>query len=103
MIEKFIGVDLGGTNIKAGIVDLKAGKLIAIRSTPTLAREGHEAVMQRIANLIGELVAANVFSRGDFGGIGIGVPGVLDLENGLVLFLPNLPGTWPRVPLASYI
>jgi glucokinase len=34
----------------------------------------------------------------DIGGIGIGVPGVLDLEKGETLFLPNLPGTWPHVP-----
>ena len=103
MIEHFIGVDLGGTNIKAGIVDLKAGKLITMRTTPTLARDGHEAVMQRIADLIDELILSSGLSRQNFGGIGIGVPGVLDLEKGLVLFLPNLPGTWPRVPLASFI
>jgi glucokinase len=102
-MEHFIGVDLGGTNIKAGIVDVKAGKLITKLTTPTLARDGHEAVMQRMANLIDQLIAASGLSRDDFGGIGIGVPGVLDLENGLVLFLPNLPGTWPRVPLAGFI
>jgi glucokinase len=101
--DKFIGVDLGGTNIKAGIVDLKIGKLISIRSTPTLAREGHESVMQRIAGLIDELIASSGLSREEFGGVGIGVPGVLDLEEGLVLFLPNLPGTWPKVPLARFI
>jgi glucokinase len=102
-MEHFIGVDLGGTNIKAGIVDVKAGKLITKLTTPTLARDGHEAVMQRMANLIDQLIAASGLSRNNFGGIGIGVPGVLDLENGLVLFLPNLPGTWPRVPLAGFI
>jgi glucokinase len=39
----------------------------------------------------------------DVGGIGIGVPGVLDLEKGETLFLPNLPSTWPHVPLADTI
>jgi glucokinase len=101
--DKYIGVDLGGTNIKAGIVDLQTGRLISRRSAPTLAREGHDAVMLRIASLIDELIAASGHPREDFGGIGIGVPGVLDLENGLVLFLPNLPGTWPKVPLAQFI
>jgi glucokinase len=103
VVEHFIGVDLGGTNIKAGIVDLKAGRLITRLITPTLARQGHNAVMHRIANLIDELIDASSLSRENFGGIGIGVPGVLDLEHGLVLFLPNLPGTWPRVPLAEFI
>jgi glucokinase len=101
--EKYIGVDLGGTNIKAGVVDLQTGKLITTLSKPTLAREGHEAVMLRIAALIDELIAASGLWREDFGGTGIGVPGVLDLEKGQVLFLPNLPGTWPEVPLARFI
>lgn len=103
MAKKYIGVDLGGTNIKAGIVDLQAGKLITTRSTPTRAHEGHENVMQRIAALIEDLIATSGQRRTEFGGIGIGVPGVLDLEQGLVLFLPNLPGTWPNVPLARFI
>jgi glucokinase len=41
--------------------------------------------------------------RDEIGGIGIGVPGVLDLDKGEVLFLPNLPGTWPHVPLQATI
>jgi glucokinase len=103
VIENYIGVDLGGTNIKAGIVDVKLGKLMATRSTPTLARQGHEAVMERMSRFIDELIAASGLSRDEIGGIGIGVPGVLDLEKGQVLFLPNLPGTWPNVPLAGFI
>ena len=103
MAENYIGIDLGGTNIKAGIVDLLTGKLIAIRSTPTRAHEGHEIVMRRSADLIEDLIAASRLRRTEIGGIGIGVPGVLDLEQGLVLFLPNLPGSWPNVPLARFI
>jgi glucokinase len=101
--EKYIGVDLGGTNIKAGIVDLQTGGLVITRAAPTMAREGHTAVMLRIAALIDTLIADSGLARNDFGGVGIGVPGVLDLEQGLVLFLPNLPGTWPQVPLAQFI
>lgn len=103
MAEKYVGVDLGGTNIKAGILDLETGKLIATRSTPTLARDGHDAVMARIAALIDELILASELPPNEFGGVGIGVPGVLDLERGRVLFLPNLPGNWPNVHLARFI
>ena len=39
----------------------------------------------------------------EIGAIGIGVPGVLDLKRGETLFLPNLPGTWPHVPLGRTI
>ena len=99
----YIGIDLGGTNIKAGIVDLEAGKVVASHSTPTLAREGHDAVMARMADLIEKSLAANKLDKTVIGGVGVTAPGVLDLEKGTTLFLPNLPGTWPNVPLTATI
>ncbi len=42
-------------------------------------------------------------TKAEIGGIGIGVPGMLDLEKGETLFLPNLPGNWPHVPLKNLI
>jgi glucokinase len=99
----FIGIDLGGTNIKAGLVDIDTGAVLAHRSIPTLAREGHNAVMKRMADLILEIIQASSFDTPQFKGVGIGVPGVLDLEKGLVVFLPNLPGTWPNVPITATI
>jgi glucokinase len=68
-------------------------------SIPTLAREGHDAVMKRMAELFMQIIQSAGMKKEDIGGIGIGVPGVLDLEKGETLFLPNLPGTWPHVPL----
>jgi glucokinase len=59
--------------------------------------------MQRMAGLICEVLRTADVSREEIGGIGIGVPGVLDLEKGETLFLPNLPGTWPHVPLRDTI
>jgi len=73
------------------------------RSIPTLAREGHDAVMQRMADLFLQLIQTAEMKKEDIGGIGIGVPGVLNLEKGETLFLPNLPGTWPHVPLRNTI
>ena len=102
-MKKYIGIDLGGTNLRAGIVDLTAGTVIALKSVPTLAREGHEAVMQRMVRLIWDLLASNNLEKEDVVGIGIGLPGVLDLEKGTTLFLPNLSGTWPNVPIRDTI
>ena len=99
----YIGIDLGGTNIKAGIVDLEAGKMVASHSTPTLAREGPDAVMERMANLIESSLAANGLNKTAIGGVGVTAPGVLDLDKGTTRFLPNLPGTWPDVPLRDTI
>jgi glucokinase len=103
MSQKYIGCDLGGTNLRAGIVDSGSGQVSHLLLTPTLAREGHDAVMARMAALIEEVIAAGGFSKSEIGGIGIGAPGVLDLERGLTLFLPNLAGTWPQVPLRDSI
>ncbi len=98
-----IGVDLGGTNLRAGIVEPETGRVLALKSVPTLAREGPEAVMGRMAGLILTTIQDCGMAASDIGAVGIGVPGVLDLDHGLVLFLPNLPTTWPNVPLAGVI
>jgi glucokinase len=90
-MKKFIGVDLGGTNLRAGIVNLDAGTVLAMKSVLTLAREGHDTVMQRMADLILDVIISNKVNMTEIDGIGIGVPGVLDLEKGTTLFSPNLP------------
>ena len=104
-MKKYIGCDLGGTNLRAAIVDVDAsrGAVLHHMSIPTLARDGHDAVMKRMADLFLRLIQSAGISKEDIGGVGIGVPGVLDLETGETLFLPNLPGTWPHVPLRDTI
>ena len=102
-MKKYIGCDLGGTNLRAAIVDVEHGSVLHQMSIPTLAREGQEAVMASMADLCLQLIQSSGVTKEEIGGIGIGVPGVLDLEKGETLFLPNLPGTWPHVPLRDRI
>ena len=102
-MKKFIGCDLGGTNLRAAIVNVENGTVLHQLSIPTLAREGHEVVMQRMADLFLQVIQSAGMTKEDIGGIGIGVPGVLDLEKGETLLLPNLPGTWPHIPLQQTI
>ncbi len=102
-MKKYIGCDLGGTNLRAAIVDVETGTVLHQMSIPTLAREGHDAVMRRMADLFLQLIQAAGMEKEHIGGIGIGVPGVLDWEKGETLFLPNLAGTWPHVPLQATI
>ncbi len=102
-MKRYIGCDLGGTNLRAAIIDVETGSVLHQSSVPTLAREGHEAVMRRMADLFLQVIQSAGLQKEDIGGIGIGAPGVLDLERGETLFLPNLPGTWPHVPLAATI
>ncbi|MBN1148197.1 MAG: ROK family protein [Anaerolineales bacterium] len=102
-MKKFVGVDLGGTLLKAAIVDVDSGEISGLEKIDTLARQGHDAVIERMAGLIDEVIRKSGIPKSQIGGVGIGVPGVLDLDKGLVLFLPNLPGTWPNVPLRQRI
>ena len=102
-MKKYIGCDLGGTNLRAAIVDVGSGEVLHQLSIPTLARDGHDSVMKRMGDLFLQIIQSAGMKKEDIGGNGIGVPGVLDLEKGEVLFLPNLPGTWPHVPLQATI
>jgi glucokinase len=102
-MKKYIGCDLGGTNLRAAIVDVETGDVLHQMSIPTLARDGYDTVMKRMADLFFQVIRSAGMQKDEIGGIGIGVPGVLDLEKGETLFLPNLPGTWPHVPLRDTI
>jgi glucokinase len=99
----FIGIDLGGTNIKAALVDTETGEITATRSTPTRAREGHDAVIAEMAALSEEIVSASKLSKADVGGVGVGIPGALDLDRGMTVFLPNLPGNWRNVSVRDQL
>src|ERR1044071_9770204 len=102
-MNHYIGIDLGGTNLRAAVVDTETGYTYHQRKCPTLAAEGQEAVIQRIVQLIRELIQASGAPTNRVKGVGIGVPGTPDLETGVIKFLPNLPGKWLNVPLQSII
>ena len=98
----YIGIDLGGTNLRAAIADTDTGQIFHQRKRPTLAAEGQEAVIGRIVGLIRELTQANGYA-GSIQGVGIGVPGTPNIDTGVIQFLPNLPGKWLNVPLRSIV
>lgn len=97
----FLGLDLGGTNIKVGLVDHTA-KMIAHNSIVTPAEKGPEAVLSAMAQAAKELVAKNGATMDQVTAIGVGSPGPLDLKNGIVRKAPNLPH-WVNVPVEARI
>lgn len=99
----YIGGDLGGTNVRAGIVDTETGEVSNLISIPTIAREGQDAVLHRMAELFLNVVQSSGLKASDIGGIGIGAPGIIDIENGRTIFLPNLYGHWENAPVAEKI
>lgn len=97
-----IGVDIGGTNIRAGAVALD-GRLIGEPfSVATGATENKELIVGRIVEAIAAVIAQNGFERSDIQGIGLGVTGPLDVKNGTILRCPNLP-TMDFFPLREAI
>ncbi|MCX7626527.1 MAG: ROK family glucokinase [Candidatus Sumerlaeaceae bacterium] len=91
-----LGIDLGGTDIKFGLVD-KSGRLIHKTKYPTHAHLGFEGVMQRVAEFAREVIASH-----DVAGIGMGVPGPMSSALGIVYEAPNLPG-WENVPVRDHL
>jgi glucokinase len=99
----FIGCDLGGTNIKAGLVNVSDGNVLISDSIPTDSRQGPESVMERMANLIAELIEKSNVDKNAIGGLGISAPGMIDLEKNTTLFLPNLYSEWRNIPVGERI
>jgi glucokinase len=100
---KFIGVDLGGTHVRAAVIDAKTGGLLSHKQVQTISHEGPDAVIDRMAELIEDVIQASGASKPEIGGIGIGAPGMIDMQRGMVLFLTNFPGHWPNIPLRQKI
>jgi len=97
----FVGCDLGGTNIKAGLVDIEDGAVLISESTPTDSRKGPDSVLNRMAGLISRLIDQSQVSKDEIGGLGISAPGMINLETNTTLFLPNLFSEWRNIPVGK--
>lgn len=95
-----IGVDLGGTNLRIAAVD-DQGKLLEKITLGTQVALGRERVINDMCEAIGQLTKryANLAT---LQGIGIGVPGIIDMKTGMVRESPNLPG-WTESPVRAEI
>lgn len=92
----YIGVDLGGTNIAAGLVDEK-GNILNKYETPTLANRHYSEILKDMADLILRLIKNSNLKIEDIAAIGIGSPGVADNNEGKIIFANNL--NWRHVPV----
>jgi glucokinase len=96
----FIGIDLGGTHIKGGLVD-REGKLVSENTVPTGASEPADRTLGRMVSLIESLIAG-ASGSGTVAGVGIGAAGQVDHEKGVFIEGPNVPN-WKNVPVAREI
>ena len=95
-----IGIDLGGTNIKAGIVDENYNILLQ-KSKPTLVERKAEDILADMANISHELISEYGLNLDDVAGIGIGSPGTVDAERGIVVYSNNFG--WNHVALSYFM
>src|SRR5258708_28153626 len=95
--EDFIGVDIGGTSIRAARFSANSQVPTTKTKIPTQATKGVEAVLQRVEMAIRE-VAGDQLQQ--IAGIGLALPGPLDPHTGVLIEAPNLPG-WENLPLQS--
>ncbi len=96
-----IGVDLGGTNLRVAAVD-DSGKLLETITTETAVARGRESVIDEMCAAIEEISARHSEKQHVMAGIGIGVPGIIDMDRGMVRESPNLPG-WHDFPVRQAI
>lgn len=89
-----LGVDIGGTTIKAGV--LIGNQLEDIRSIPTPAQMPQDFILEVIVEFI------KTYLHHDFFAIGIGIPGLIDVEKGIVLNLGNIP-SFKKVFLKDFL
>ena len=99
MAELYASVDLGGTNVKCALAGAD-GEIVAEKKTPTGSHDGPEGVLERVAAAVRELAEQ---ADAEPAALGMGVPGLIDLERGVTKFVPNLPTQWRDVPVRDLL
>jgi glucokinase len=99
--DLILGVDLGGTKILTAVVNSQ-GKMLSRDHSITPAQKGHKAVIQSILESVHRALGRADVAISDLIVIGVGAPGLLNPETGILFTSPNLPG-WRDVPLRDII
>lgn len=97
----YVGLDVGGTSMKAGVVE-DTGKPLSAVSLPTEAHKGQEAGLARMEETIRLALAEARLPRKDIAAIGVATPGLMDIPAGMILDPPNLK-PWRNVPVHRHI
>ncbi len=99
----FVGLDLGGTNIKVGVVD-DLGRTLqdSYYTIKTEVKKGPEDASRRMGEAIHESIRRAGLSPGQVAGVGLGSPGTMDIPGGKLVKPANLPG-WDYFPLRDRV
>ncbi|WP_145407629.1 ROK family protein [Paenibacillus xylanexedens] len=99
MSNYVIGIDLGGTNIKSAIFNMDF-HIVHERSDPTESSKGPAHVLSRIQGIVQEMLLLEGIDQSSIKCMGMGIPGLLDPEEGLSIFSPNFPG-WENIHVVN--
>jgi glucokinase len=99
-LKRYLGVDLGGTNIKYSVLEIDGEKIheICHDHIPTEAEFGPDHVTKLISNLIVEQDKIYVIDS-----VAVAVPGIFNHDTGAIFLFPNLPGNWRDYPFTTQI
>lgn len=102
MKKRTIGIDVGGTNIKFGLVSDSAQIIARTHLATGKFTQNRRKLIEAVVERIERLILENNLSKKDILGVGFGLPGLINPETGIVNFLPNIPG-WKNVPLKKIL
>ncbi len=92
----YIGIDVGGTGIKIGVVD-ENGAILRQGETPTLVGRPYQEIIRDMGLCALAVLREGGFTEADVASIGVGIPGVADNKRGVVIFCTNM--AWNNIPL----
>ncbi|MDP1561746.1 MAG: ROK family protein [Pirellulaceae bacterium] len=93
----YIGVDVGGTSIKVGVLD-DLGRTLAYTSFPTEGEKDTADAIRRITNVVQHLLSSSKIAFSEVAAVGLGTPGPMDIKRGFILDPTNIPG-WRHYPI----
>ncbi|MHB1317679.1 MAG: ROK family protein [Anaerolineae bacterium] len=96
-----VGVDLGATSLYAAVVDVESGERLGEEKAKSRAELGADAVTERVVKVVKKAISAAGVKRAQLAGLGVGVPGPVLADRGLVLSLTNMGPTWKQYPLGA--
>ncbi len=97
----FVGLDVGGTSMKGGVVD-DTGRPLSSMSLPTEAYKGQQHGLERMCETIRAAVAEAGLRLDQIAAVGVATPGTMDIPAGVILDPPNLK-PWQNVPVRQYV
>ncbi len=86
----YIGIDIGGTNLKAGLVN-EAGQILTLQKMKIAQIDNQEKLARTMVSMIQNLTAAANISLDEIASVGVGVPGAVEIRSGSILYTCNLP------------